>query len=82
MNYSSQHLIVYGIKAKEPTYVHEAIDLPAFEKDYLIQVGLDRNNEMEYDHIILFDKVDSIGHLLFKYKSKETDKVNTYRLTL
>lgn len=80
--YSSQHLIVYDIKAKEPTYVHEAIDLPAFEKDYLIQAGLDRNNEMEYDHIIIFDKVDSIGRLLFKYKSKKTDTVNTYKLTL
>ncbi|WP_422661191.1 copper amine oxidase N-terminal domain-containing protein [Paenibacillus sp. EC2-1] len=80
--YSSQHLIFYDIKAKEPTYVHEAIDLPAFEKNYLIQAGMDRNNEMEYDHIILFDKVDSIGRLLFKYKSKKTNKVNTYKLIL
>ncbi|MGG4095819.1 copper amine oxidase N-terminal domain-containing protein [Paenibacillus lautus] len=80
--YSSQHLIVYDFKAKEAIYVHEVIELPAFEKDYLIQAGLDRNNEMEYDHIVLFDKVDSRGDLLFKYKSKKNDKINTYKLAL
>lgn len=78
--YNSQHLIVYDFKEEKGTYVHQAINLPAYEKDYLITAGLDRNNEMEYDHIILFDKVDSNGDLLFKYKSKQTDKTNTYKL--
>lgn len=80
--YSSQHLIVYDFKAKEVIYVHEVIDLPVYEKEYLIQTGLDRANEMEYDHIIKFDIVDSQGNLLFKYRSKKTDQINTYKLTL
>jgi|GEM_PF-4424865 len=80
--YSSQHLIVYDFKAEEAVYVHEIIGLPAYEKEYLIKAGLDRNNEIQLDHIILFDKVDEQGNLLFKYKSKKTNKMNAYKLAL
>lgn len=80
--YKSQHLIVYDFKMKEAIYVHEVIELPVYEKEYLIQAGLDRANEMEYDHIITFDKVDNEGNLLFKYKSKKTNQIDTYKLAL
>ncbi|MGF7048129.1 hypothetical protein J2T13_002636 [Paenibacillus sp. DS2015] len=79
--YNSQHLIVYDFKAKKKIYVHQVISLPEYEKEYLVQAGLDRSNEMEYDHIITFDKADQ-GTLKFKYKSKKMGKVDTYTLKL
>ncbi|RXZ76593.1 copper amine oxidase N-terminal domain-containing protein [Paenibacillaceae bacterium] len=80
--YNSQHLIVYDFRTKKVIYVHEVIDLPVYEKEYLIQAGLDRANEMQSVHIITFDKVDNQGNLLFKYKSKKTDQMDTYQLAL
>ncbi|WP_211747730.1 copper amine oxidase N-terminal domain-containing protein [Paenibacillus sp. Marseille-Q4541] len=79
--YASQHLIVYNVQSEQAVYVHEMISLPESEKDDLEQAGLDRNNEMERDHIIIFDRIID-GIMTFQYKNKSDNVVNTYTLDL
>ncbi|AJS58254.1 copper amine oxidase N-terminal domain-containing protein [Paenibacillus sp. IHBB 10380] len=79
--YTTQHLILYDFIKKKAIYVHEVISLTPYEQQYLKEIALDRMGDQDPEHIIHFVKEDK-GVLMFEYKSKETEKINTYKYKL
>ncbi|MDO3408796.1 stalk domain-containing protein [Saccharibacillus sp. CPCC 101409] len=79
--YESQHLILYNLNTKQPVYLHEVLNLPQAEKDYLIRAGEDRYNEAGKDTIIKFVKSDN-DTASFRYTFSSDGKIHTYTYKL
>ncbi|MGF7049868.1 hypothetical protein J2T13_004391 [Paenibacillus sp. DS2015] len=79
--YTTQHLVLYDFKKKQPIYVHEVISLTPYEQQYLREIAQDRLGDQDPEHIIHFVKEDK-GVLIFEYKSKDTEEISAYKYKL
>lgn len=79
--YETQHLIVYNRETNKPVYLHEVLNLPAKEKQFLIQAAADRSAYPGEDSIITFIKNDN-GTLSFHYTFASDHSTHTYTYKL
>ncbi|MEW4370730.1 copper amine oxidase N-terminal domain-containing protein [Paenibacillus kandeliae] len=79
--YETQHLIVYNRETGKAVYLHEVLNLPAKEKQFLIQAAADRSEYTSESTIITFVKNNN-GTLSFRYKFPSDNSVHVYTYKL